>query len=97
MKTLINKAIRQRNLLELNYQGLYRVVEPHTFGVYNNGNELLVAYQIDGESTSRRPPFWSNFQIDEIEDVSILENSFLGPREGYKKGDKRFKFIYSEL
>ena len=97
MKTLINEAIKNRKLLEFNYQGYYRVVEPHTFGIYNNGNELLIAYQIDGESKSRKPPFWSNFMVDEIEDLLISEASFLEPRDGYKKGDKRFKLIFAEL
>ena len=71
MKTLINEAIKNRKLLEFNYQGYYRVVEPHTFGIYNNGNELLIAYQIDGESKSRKPPFWRNFMVDEIEDLLL--------------------------
>ena len=97
MKTLINEAIKNRNLLEFNYQGFYRVVEPHTFGIYNNGNEILIAYQIDGESKSRKTPFWSNFLIDEIEDLLVSEDSFIEPRYGYKKGDKRFRLIFSEL
>lgn len=97
MKSLINEAIKNRKLLEFNYQGFYRVVEPHTFGIFTNGNELLIAYQVDGESKSRKPPFWSNFLIEEIEDLSILNDSFLEPRDGYKKGDKRFRYIFSEL
>jgi len=97
MKTLINEAIRNKNILKFNYQGFYRVVEPHTFGIFSNGNELLIAYQIDGESKSRKPPFWGNFQINEIEDLTISEDSFSEPRDGYKKRDKRFKLIFSEL
>lgn len=97
METLIKKAIKNKNILEFNYQGFYRVVEPHTLGIFSNGNELLIAYQIDGESKSRKPPFWSNFQIDEIEDLSISEDSFSEARDGYKRGDNRFKFIFSEL
>lgn len=97
MKNLINEAIKNKNILEFNYQGFYRVVEPHTFGIFSNGNALLVAYQIDGESKSRNTPFWSNFQIDEIEDLTVSEDLFSKSRDGYKRGDKRFKFIYSEL
>lgn len=97
MKNIIIKAIENKKLLEFNYQGFYRVVEPHTFGEFNNGNELLIAFQVDGESSSRKPPFWSSFKIIEIEDICIMERSFLKPREGYKRGDKRFKVIISEL
>ena len=35
--------------------------------------------------------------VDEIEDLLISEASFLEPRDGYKKGDKRFKLIFAEL
>ncbi len=73
MKTIITKAIKNRNILEFNYQGLYRVVEPHTFGVYRNGNELLVAYQIDGESKSRKSPFWSNFKLKRLKIYRFLK------------------------
>jgi hypothetical protein len=97
MKKLISEAIENKRLLEFNYQGFYRIVEPHTFGMFSNGNELLIAYQIDGSSSSRKPPFWSNFQIAEIEDLSISDKSFSKPRDGYKKGDNRFKVIYCEL
>ncbi len=97
MKNLITKAIENKKLLEFKYQGFYRVVEPHTFGVFSNGNELLIAFQIDGESKSRRPPFWSNFQVTEIEDLFIMDDSFLEQRDGYKRGDKRFKAIFSQL
>jgi len=97
MKKLIAEAIEKMKLLEFNYQGFYRVVEPHTFGMFNNGNELLIAYQIDGGSKSRKPPFWSSFQLTEIEDLSISQESFSEPIDGYKKGDKRFKVIYAEI
>jgi hypothetical protein len=97
MKKIISEAIEKRKLLEFNYQGFYRVVEPHTYGIFSNGNELLIAFQVDGGSKSRKPPFWSNFQLSEIEDLSIMEESFIEPREGYKRGDKRFKAIFSQL
>jgi hypothetical protein len=97
MKTIISEAIEKRKLLEFNYQGYYRVVEPHTFGVFGNGNELLIAYQVDGESSSRKVPFWSNFQVREINDISIMEDTFFEPREGYKRNDERFKLIYSQI
>lgn len=97
MEKLIKEAIENRKILEFKYQGFNRVVEPHTFGVFSNGNVLLIAFQIDGGSKSRKPPFWSNFLIDEIEDLSIMDKSFLKPRDGYKRGDNRFREIYSEL
>ena len=97
MKNLIIEAIENKKTLEFNYQGFYRIVEPHTLGVFNNGNILLIAYQTDGESKSRKAPFWSTFLINEIEDLLILEDTFLEPREGYKKGDARFMEIYCEL
>lgn len=97
MEKLIIDAIKSMKLLEFNYQGFHRIVEPHTYGVFSNGNELLVAYQISGKSSSRRVPFWSSFLIDDMEDISILDEKFREPRNDYKKGDKRFHQIYCEL
>ena len=97
MKNLIINAIQNRRLLEFTYNQHLRIVEPHTFGVFSNGNEILVSYQIDGTSDSGRVPDWRPFTFSKIQDLKILNETFSGVRNGYKKGDNRFRVIYKDL
>lgn len=72
-------------------------MEPHTFGVSSKGNENLSAFQIDGTSESIVVPDWGLFTIDKIVDLKILNESFVGTRPKYTKGDSRMVEIYCEL
>ena len=97
MKNLIINAIQNRRLLEFTYNQHLRIVEPHTFGVFSNGNEILVSYQIDGTSDSGRVPDWRPFTFSKIQNLKMLDETFSGVRNGYKKGDNRFRVIYKDL
>jgi len=97
MKNLIIKAIENSKLIEFYYNDHYRVVEPHTFGIFGNGNELLVAFQVDGTSDTGKVPEWKRFSFSKIEKLNVLNEDFVGTRDGYKKGDTSFKIIYSDL
>lgn len=97
MKNIIINAIENRQLLEFSYKGHLRIVEPHTFGVFQNGNEILVSFQIDGTSDSGGVPDWRPFTFSKIQNLKVLNDHFSGTRNGYKKGDSRFRLIYNEL
>lgn len=97
MKQTIIEAIDSRNLLEFNYDGHYRLVEPHTFGVSTKGNDTLSAYQIGGTSDKGNVPDWKLFTISKITDLKKSDVTFTGTRKGYTKGDSRMSKIYAEL
>lgn len=97
MKDIIIIAIENRQLLEFTYKGHLRIVEPHTFGVFSNGNEILVSFQIDGTSDSGGVPDWRPFTFSKIQNLKVLNELFSGTRSGYKKGDSRFTLIYNDL
>lgn len=99
MKTKIDTAIKHKNLLEFTYKGLTRIVEPHTLGVNLKDNEILSAFQIDGESDTIEIPGWGLFSITKISDLKILDENFAEPRfaEGFKRNSDRMKKIISEL
>lgn len=99
MKTKIDTAIQHKNLLEFTYKNLTRIVEPHTLGVNLKDNEVLSAYQVDGESDSIEIPGWGLFSITKISNVKILAGTFDEPRfaEGFKRNSDRMKKIISEL
>jgi predicted DNA-binding transcriptional regulator YafY len=74
------RAIRERRVVEFEYERRHRVVEPHTLGVLDGVEELL-GYQIGGESSSGRLPDWRRFRVRAITNLRILTQRF-GSRPG---------------
>ncbi|NCP53467.1 MAG: hypothetical protein GW839_13880 [Flavobacteriales bacterium] len=97
MNDIIIEAIENRKLLEFYYKNHHRIVEPHTFGISLKGNENLSAFQIFGTSERNNVPDWGLFTIDKIVNIKILNESFVGTRPKYTKGDSRMVEIYKEL
>lgn len=97
MISQICSAIQNKKLLEFIYDGYFRRVEPHTLGVSKRGNDLLSAYQVSGESKEGKVPDWKQFNLEKIQDLIVLNETFVNPRDGYTKGDSRMIEIYCEL
>ncbi|MCT8338573.1 WYL domain-containing protein [Flavobacteriaceae bacterium TK19130] len=96
MNTEIKDAIRNQNLIEFNYDGGSRTVEPHCYGITTAGNEGLRAYQVDGYSSSGRMG-WKMFDLGKASSINVLAETFESPRPGYKKGDRGMDHIYQEV
>jgi hypothetical protein len=90
-------AIGNLQLIGFSYLGHERVVEPHTYGVDKKGHRTLRAYQVRGSSRSGRVPDWRIFHERDMQFVSVLQETFEGPRREYKRGDKFFSTIHCEL
>jgi len=73
-------AILDHRLVRFRYQGHERIVEPHLLGLHEAGEPMLVAYQTGGGSQSGQVPGWRTFITTSIEDVSIDDHHFPGPR-----------------
>ena len=52
MNTSICTAIAKRQVLEFDYQGYHRVVEPHAHGTSKTAKEMVRAYQTAGGTAS---------------------------------------------
>ena len=89
-------AIKNQRLVSFNYNGMYRIVEPYCFGITTAGSKGLRAYQIDGYSASGQLG-WKLFNLENASSIQILDETFDGPRDGYKKGDRGMSHIYCEL
>jgi len=96
MNNQIIEAIENRNVIQFYYENELRVVEPHCYGVTTAGNEGLRAFQIDGYSSSGKMG-WKMYDLGKAENIEILEDTFISPRQGYKKGDKGMDEIFLEL
>jgi hypothetical protein len=62
------------------YKGLVRTVEPHLIGLHEAGEPLLVAYQAEGPSRTGNLPGWRTFIVTEIEDLTVSDREYSGPR-----------------
>src|SRR5262249_3126181 len=75
---LLRKAIQERRLIELVYNGKRRILEPHDYGIHK-GSEKLLGYQVGGSSSGQLPN-WRWMEIERISDVHLLESRFRGGR-----------------
>jgi len=96
MNTDIITAIENLNVIEFDYEGELRVVEPHCYGETTAGNEGLRAYQIDGYSSTGKFG-WKMYDMGKAENITVTSQTFDGPRIGYKRGDRGMAKIYFEL
>ncbi|MGO9180491.1 MAG: hypothetical protein ACLQHS_14705 [Candidatus Limnocylindrales bacterium] len=72
-------AIRERRMIEFDYGGHHRVAEPHVYG-RNGAVEELLVYQVAGGSSSGGLPQWRRVEVGRMTGMSILEDTFPGPR-----------------
>jgi len=79
---LVN-AIRNRRLVEVDYGGGIRVIEPHRLGRTRDDEVLLEGFQIRGASSSN--PFdWKSLRLDRIRRLQLRPERFGGPRPDFK-------------
>lgn len=76
---LIRKALADKLVIEFDYGDHRRVVEPHVYG-QKDGKDQLLAYQVQGESSSDELPEWRRFDIAKMSNVKLTENHFTGRR-----------------
>ena len=94
MERMIIEAIENNKLIEFEYKGEFRIVEPYTFGISKTNKDVLSAYQVEGNSNSSNDLGWRLFSIDKIENIELLVETFEPLRAGYNPNDSRMIEIY---
>lgn len=96
---VLEEAMDEGLQVSLEYDGLLRVVEPHTIGVTNTGKTCVRVYQTEGSSLSGGEiPGWRLMNVSKIYKLpTILDIKSLSPREEYKKNDSAMVYIMKEL
>jgi WYL domain-containing protein len=77
------RAILEHRVVELDYQGYRRTVEPYLLGLHEAGEPILLGYQTAGFSHSGEIPGWRTFITTAIGDVTVTERTFAGPRSDW--------------
>jgi hypothetical protein len=97
MNQEIANAIKTKHLLRIEYHGNYRLVEPHTYGVNQKDNEMLICYQVSGGSSSNETLGWKFLLVQEARVISKTDTAFQSARNGYVPNTKTMKRIYAQL
>jgi len=67
---LVWDAVRQHRQLTFFYRGRPRAACPTVLGYARDGNEMLFAYQVGGETSGDAPlPAWRSFKLNEVSNL----------------------------
>jgi len=97
MNAIIINAINNKQLLQLQYHGYSRTVEPHTYGINKKGNEVISCYQVAGGSESNERQGWKLLLVEEARAITSTASAFLHARNGYKRDSETMPHIYAQL
>ena len=89
---LIAQAIDEKRRLRFRYHDKRRLAEPQCYGRGVKGTELLRVHQIEG-GESREPLF----DVDQITELTLLEERFTRPGPNYKRNDSAMREIFRQL
>ena len=87
-------AILKRSVIEFNYDGGVRIVEPHCHGFSSAGKEVVLAYQIDGYSKSGDSSGWRLYEVAKITDLSFADAIFPIDRPGFDPQRSNLSYIH---
>lgn len=91
------EAMTRARVLEIRYDDFHRWVEVHAVGRTKEGNLIMRVWQTRGGSTSGEKAGWKLLRLDEVIVLGISNEPSQAPRKGYRKGDKSFAQIISQL
>lgn len=96
MSSVICAAIRDRSLLEFDYDGLHRVVAPYCHGRTGKG-EVLRAVQVRGGSHSRGMGFGKLWAVAKMLHVRQTSESFVPDDPQYNPDDSAMVEIHCRV
>jgi len=95
LNTAICDAIRDGEIIEFEYDGMVKIVEPFRYGTGSDGQELLRGYVIGGFSEVLGQEYsWKLFNVSHMGTIQYIGKKFSTERNGYDKEDKDIKTIY---
>jgi hypothetical protein len=91
------QALSTGCILQLVYEGYFRMVEVHAVGLTKDGNEVMRVWQVSGGSVSNEPVGWKLLRVDEATGAVITKERSAAPRPGYKRDDKAMQRVLCQL
>lgn len=91
------RAIHDKRLIEFTYKlGGARVAEPHDYGI-RKGNELLLAFQLSGDSRRDAERGWKDLHVEDIRDLRVLEGRFHGSRDESTQNHRTWDVLFARV
>ena len=95
---ILCSAISQSKVVAFWYHGGKRKVEPHMVAHDELDHLALSGWFLSGYSESGSGPGWRTYHINEISELEIIDETFRGPRPGYKPdGGQEFHSVVCAL
>jgi predicted DNA-binding transcriptional regulator YafY len=79
---MIQAAIKMRIVIEFEYHGYMRVVEPYELGKNSRGDWIMRGFQVAGGGKRKGAGYWKHFRIDRMHNIDLTGQVFV-PREDY--------------
>jgi hypothetical protein len=89
-KDQLCSAVRGRRLVTIVFDGKSRTLEPHV--VYPSADDewYFEGWQTDGYTSRPGTTPWRRYKIDDIESLTVLDETFSGVREPYNGDSDRY-------
>lgn len=95
MQDEICQAIREKRLLELQYEGHTRRVAPHIYGIDAAGEELLTCYEVWG-GTDGEPAGWRSLRLTDISQLKLTSKRF-APRPEHQRSNVDIARVFCQV
>jgi hypothetical protein len=90
-------AVAELAVIEFSYRGLSRIAEPYCHGISRAGNEVLRAYQVQGDSESNDPFGWRLYEVNQMSGLRKTDATFEPARLGYNPNDSQMTSIHCKV
>jgi hypothetical protein len=94
---MICEAIRRHALLEFDYDGHHRIVQPYCHGVGSKRREMLRAIQVGGSSRTGAFGFGKLWRVDKMERLRIGNDPFTAVDSDYNPDDSAMIQIHCRV
>ncbi len=84
-------ALQKHRIVSFRYDGLIRIVGPHTYGITIARHEAWSGYQIGGFSRSMNPPSWRLYLLSDMRNLIVTDAMFGDVRLDYNSDDLHFR------
>lgn len=93
MNDAVCRAIDGRCLVDVDYKGEGRIIEPYILFESADGAILIHGWQVEGAYVHTPPPDWCNLKMRHIGRLTILSRKFHQPQPGYNPHSRQFHRI----